>query len=90
VEGARQALERIRAEKFDLVLTDIRMPEMNGYEMARAIRQSGSQVPIYALTAHVMDYVPMKCSDAGMNGFIRKPINIEEFKTTVKQYLGSY
>jgi len=88
VASAQEALVKIQADKFDLVLTDIRMPQMNGYELARVIRQTDAQVPIYALTAHVMEYVPMKCQDAGMNGFITKPIQIEEFKRTIKTYFG--
>jgi CheY-like chemotaxis protein len=80
----REAVEKVSVENFDLVLMDVRMPHMNGYDAAQRIRQEKKELPIYALTAHAMDYVPAKCSAAGMNGVILKPLDIEAFSTWIR------
>ncbi|MBF0107950.1 MAG: response regulator [Magnetococcales bacterium] len=74
------ALERIEAEVFDLVLMDIMLPGMDGYEVTRAIRNRGadpvgtaSSVPVIGITAHVLKGDRNKCLNAGMNGFLAKP-----------------
>ena len=83
-----EAIEKMQTEAFDLVLMDIRMPRMNGYEASRRIRRINKEIPIVALTADIMEWVPQQCWDAGMNGFVTKPINIDEFKSIIKNYLG--
>ena len=76
--NGREALEAMTKESFDLVLMDVQMPEMDGYEAAAAIREheaaSGTFIPIIALTAHAMKGDKEKCLAAGMNGYVTKPI----------------
>lgn len=73
------ALEKMAQNDFDLVLMDIQLPEMDGYEATRYIRNRlpapKCQVPIIAVTAHAMQSEAKKCSEAGMNGYISKPFS---------------
>ena len=78
-ENGLIALEKIGNGRFDVILMDIQMPEMDGYETTRAIRrmskESGCQVPIIAMTAHAMSGEAQKCIKAGMNDYISKPFD---------------
>ena len=79
--------------KFDMILMDLQMPEMDGYEATRAIRATGTpeaeMIPIIAMTANVFREDVEKCLDAGMNDHIGKPINIDELISKLKQYLNN-
>jgi PAS domain S-box-containing protein len=76
-ENGRQAVEKIRNHHYDLVLMDIEMPEMNGFEATAAIRNElKSKVPIIALTANAMAGEGEKCLLVGMDDYMSKPINI--------------
>ena len=76
-------------DHFDLILMDIQMPIMDGFEATAAIRaaEQGSDrhVPIIALTAHAMKGYNEQCHAAGMDGYISKPINIENFRQTLAE-----
>jgi CheY-like chemotaxis protein len=75
-EAVELALEAFREGKpHDLVLMDMQVPERDGYEAARALREQGYQQPIIALTAHAPGSVRQKCLDAGCNDFATKPID---------------
>jgi CheY-like chemotaxis protein len=77
-----QALAALQLEAFDLVLMDIQMPEMDGFEATAAIREAergtGKHQPIFAMTAHAMKGDDQRCVDAGMDGYLAKPIRGEE------------
>ncbi|MDJ0754050.1 MAG: response regulator [Ardenticatenaceae bacterium] len=74
----------------DLVLMDIGMPHMDGYEATKLLRrkQGMADIPIIALTAHAMKGDEEKSLDAGCNGYIRKPINIDRFPSEVLFFLN--
>jgi CheY-like chemotaxis protein/HPt (histidine-containing phosphotransfer) domain-containing protein len=79
-DNGRVALEKLNAadangRPFDLLLTDIQMPEMDGYTLASTLRASGNSLPIVALTAHAMYEDRQKCLDSGCNDYASKPIN---------------
>ncbi len=79
IDGEK-AVELAARSIFDLVLMDIEMPKLDGFEATRRIRLSerpGSRVPIYALTAHALAGDRDKCLTAGMDGFISKPIQVD-------------
>lgn len=79
VASGREAVERLRNEDFDLVLMDIQMPDMDGLSATREIRRAGSgvrrpDIPIVALTAHAQTEDRRRSREAGMNGYLTKPI----------------
>jgi two-component system, sensor histidine kinase and response regulator len=95
VENGRAAVDTILASPpgaFDAVLMDVQMPEMGGFEATEAIREhearTGSHVPIVALTAHAMAGDRERCLAGGMDGYLSKPIEVNDLIATVER-LGS-
>ena len=79
VENGREALNAMSKDWYDIILMDLQMPEMDGLEATRAIRESSSRQPvIIALTANTMQGDEEECLKAGMNDYIGKPVNLEE------------
>lgn len=81
VSTGEDALQRLESVSFDLVLLDIQLPGIDGFEVCRRIRASSSAaiaaLPVYALTAFVMPEDQARCVAAGVDGFIPKPLNVE-------------
>jgi len=78
----REALEKLKTADFDLVLMDVQMPVMGGFEATAAVREmekgTGKHIPIVALTAHAVKGDRERCLAAGMDGYVGKPIHPEE------------
>ena len=85
VENGRQCLERLESEPYDIVLMDIQMPEMDGYETTAALRRRGDTVWITALTADAMPEDPMRCRIAGMNDYLSKPIRADTLRAALER-----
>ena len=82
------ALEYLAKNKYDLILMDLLMPVMNGFEATEMIRKKmKSKIPIIALTADVTTVDLKKCKALGMNDYISKPINEKELLTKITKYL---
>ncbi len=92
-KNGREALEALDKENFDVVLMDVQMPEMNGFEATAAIRERekhhGRHIPILAMTAHAMKGDKERCLEAGMDGYVSKPINAKEFFAALEQLVPS-
>ncbi len=92
VDNGRILLEKIKNTAFDIILMDVEMPEVNGYEATKVIRNELaaplSQIPIIAVTAHINELEIKKCLDTGMNGFIYKPIKFEELISKIRSVLS--
>jgi len=84
----REALALATNGKFDLVFMDVQMPEMDGFAATAAIRksekQSGTRVPIFAMTAHAMTGDREQCLAAGMDGYMTKPVRFSEIQRTLE------
>lgn len=89
VKNGREALQQLTHQSFDLVLMDIQMPEMDGYEATQMIRESLQlTVPIVALTANAMQQDIDACEKAGMNDHVSKPIEKKQLLRVLAEYLG--
>ncbi len=90
------AIDHVRSRRYDLLLMDVQMPQMDGFEATRRIRQLGSgneqdrwckTVPIVAMTAHSLDDYERMCLDAGMNAQIAKPVTLDLLSSTLQRWL---
>lgn len=79
VNNGREAVDALRQNQFDIVLMDMQMPEMDGYEATRRIRSDLSlDIPVIAMTANAIKGEAEKCFAAGVNSFVSKPFNQQE------------
>jgi len=93
VADGQEAVNALQMIPYDLVLMDCQMPEMDGFEATRVIRQEGSKalnphIPIIAMTAATMQGDKEKCIQAGMNDFIAKPVQINELAHMLARWLA--
>lgn len=89
-EDGSQAVENALEHHFDLIFMDIQMPNMNGYEATRFLRQNSVTTPIIALTAHAMKGDREKCIAAGCRDYLPKPIDQKKLLQIVQQHLPSH
>ncbi len=89
VSNGEQAVDAVKRERFDAVLMDVQMPRMDGYEATRRIRAlpGCDTLPIIAMTAHALKGDEEKCLEAGMDGYVAKPINQDRFFHTLWRLL---
>jgi CheY-like chemotaxis protein len=89
----RQAVDVLSREPFDLALLDIQMPELDGFEVAAAVRarekSTGKHLPLIALTAHAMQGDRERCLTAGMDGYVTKPIQMAHLTQVMAEVLTS-
>ena len=87
--NGREALSRARDERPDLILMDIQMPEMDGYEAARLLREQPdlAQIPIVGVTSYAMVGDRDKAMHLGFVGYIEKPISTETFVNEISSFL---
>jgi CheY-like chemotaxis protein len=85
----RQALDRIARQRFDAVLMDCQMPQLDGYETTRLLRLQPllRELPIIAMTANVMSGDRERAIAAGMNDHVAKPINVDDLFATLARWI---
>ncbi len=83
-----EALQAVRSQKYDLVLMDIQMPEMDGYEATKMIRseEKGHRIPIIAVTAYAMDSDKKKFFEAGVDDYLPKPIRTADLIQKINNF----
>ncbi|NOX37172.1 MAG: response regulator [Calditrichaeota bacterium] len=90
--NGNEAVQLWRNQNVDLILMDVQMPEMDGFEATAEIRRleksTGQHTPIIALTAHAMKGDREKCLDAGMDGYVTKPIRREELENEIRRFVS--
>jgi CheY-like chemotaxis protein len=78
---------------FDVVLMDVQMPEMDGFKATAAIREmeklTGAHTPVIAMTAHALGEYKQRCLEAGMDGYVTKPIRAELLLQTLEEFQGA-
>lgn len=86
VDNGQAALDQLREKKYDVVLMDLQMPVMDGFEALTRLRNQGNRTPVIALTAHTMSDERQKCLESGFTEHIAKPID----QTTLLEQLSSF
>ncbi len=86
-ENGFEAIQTARDNDIDLILMDIKLPVMDGYEATRQIREFNKDVPIIAQTAYVMSGEEEKTKEAGCNDYLTKPLRIKTVLETIAQFL---
>ena len=89
VSNGKEAVEAAQAGNFQLILMDVDMPIMDGYEATRELRRQGFDRPILAMTAHAMESAKTRSKEAGMDEHLTKPINPESLYGILQQFLDS-
>ncbi len=78
-----------QSKPFNLIFMDVQMPNLDGLQSTRLIRQMGYSAPIVALTAFAEESNVKECIDSGMNGFLAKPLRRPAFKQVLKRYCAT-
>jgi len=97
--NGREAVEHVRCDTPDLILMDVQMPEMDGFEATAAIRaressltakgRAARRIPIVALTAHALQGYREQCLDAGMDDYLTKPIKLDDLARTIERVMAT-
>lgn len=87
-ENGKVGYDKGREGNYDVILMDIQMPVMDGYEATTALREAGVETPIYALTANAMKGFEEKCLAVGCTGYLTKPVDIDLLLDTLGKLLG--
>lgn len=86
-KSGEDTLELLKKQSFDLILMDVHMPGMDGFETTAAIRTFDTYIPVIALTATNLGEITEKMEESGMNGYIVKPYSMHEFVNTIVSHL---
>ena len=86
-KNGKEAIQMVQKEKYDLILMDLMMPVMDGFETTKIIRKFNSKVPIVALSANAYNEDVQKCMDVGMNAHISKPLTEENLSSAILKFV---
>lgn len=85
--NGREAVEKALEDSFDLILMDLQMPVMDGFDAARLLRSNDYQKPILALSANINDDSIIRCKEMGMNDFHKKPFQRKQLVAYVEKWI---
>jgi two-component system cell cycle response regulator DivK len=87
--GGEDALRKVKARQFDLVLTDLAMPKVSGVEVIQSIKSDPAtrHIPVLAVTAHIWDGIAQSAGQVGCDGYISKPFSMKRLAEEVQKYL---
>lgn len=86
-KNGKEAIDIFKKEKLDLILMDLQMPEMNGYEATRIMKSEKPEIPIVAQTAFAMSDDREKALEAGCDDYLAKPIKSKDLLNTVEKFI---
>jgi two-component system, sensor histidine kinase and response regulator len=91
--GGQAALEAFERQRFDAILMDLQMPDMDGYATSTALRRCegvrSTRTPIIAMTANFADGDQQRCLAAGMDDYLSKPIHLADLRSTLARWIGA-
>jgi CheY-like chemotaxis protein len=87
--GGEDAIRKVKAQKFDIVLTDLAMPKVSGVEVIQTIKSDAAtrHIPVLAVTAHVWDGIAQSAGQVGCDGYISKPFSMKQLVQEVQKHL---
>ncbi|GJM60354.1 MULTISPECIES: response regulator [Persicobacter] len=85
-KNGKQVMDKVAKKNYDVILMDINMPQMDGMQCAKAIRDQGNDVPIVAITGNARNYSMEDFKAVGINEFLPKPLDFDVLVETVKKY----
>ena len=93
VNNAETALALLEQETFDLILMDCMMPDLDGFDATRVLREreqaeERARTPVIAITANTAEGVQARCLAAGMDDFLAKPVHLQELETVLRRWLS--
>ena len=88
VEDGQAAVDRAMGESYDLILMDMQMPNLNGYDATRQLRSCDCKTPIIAVTANAMMGDEEQCRAAGCDGYLSKPIDRSKLNAIISRYIA--
>jgi len=86
-EDGEQALEKIAAEKPDVILLDLIMPVMDGFEVLEILKKQENKIPVIVITAYLKGNTFQRCKELGAKGFLNKPVKMQELFSLLSQII---
>ena len=89
VINGKEAFDATLNNRFDLILMDMQMPEIDGLQATKMLREKGVTIPIIAVTANAYQDDKIACLESGMDDFVTKPVDIYVLNALIKKYLNT-
>ena len=86
--GGKQGVVQAASDQPDLILMDLNMPDMDGWQATRTIREEGITTPVIALTAHLVSDEKVRAMDSGFNGYQTKPLELDALLALIEELLS--